>query len=129
MFKSKKIIILATLSLIACLCIGIISAYGFSESSSSNNSQLPDFLKPGHKTPPPKGEPLEGKIVLKARGKKILVTSIRDYYQNKEYYDRKYGLGDYWREDHSPIEPKGIEYNPVPYAEKNGWPKVFVDKE
>jgi len=49
------------------------------------------------------------------------------YFNNKKYYDQKFGLGKQWRKDHSPVEPKDIKYNPAPSALAKNYPKIFVE--
>lgn len=64
--------------------------------------------------------------VMKANGKLLFITTSGDYFQNEEYYNKKFGLGKYWREDHRPVEPDDIEYKPHLSAIKKDYPKVYI---
>jgi len=75
-----------------------------------------------------KGIPLDDhKVIIKADGKKILTTTSGDYYDNKVYYNKKYGLGKFYRTNHTPIEPKDIQYKPHPTAIERGYPIIHIN--
>lgn len=74
------------------------------------------------------GEPiLDSKFVFKVGDDVLFTTTSGDYYGNKEYYNKKFGLLDQWRNDHTPIKSTGIEYKPHPSAIENGYPKINWD--
>lgn len=70
---------------------------------------------------------LEHKFVYKVGDAVLFTTTSGDYYSNKEYYNKKFGILGQWRDNHTPIEPTYIEYKPHSSAIEKGYPKINWD--
>ncbi|HZK12030.1 MAG TPA: hypothetical protein VFD10_06740 [Atribacterota bacterium] len=112
----KKTVLISFLLIFMSL---IASSAAYAGVSSPSNSQ---FFK--HE----KGVPgtLYTINMIDQNGNKIFSTAAGDYEANKRYYNEKFGLGKYWRNSHSPIEPKNIKYHADSSLKDKNLPKVYV---
>lgn len=115
--KRQTMIFLVALLMVICS----VSVIAF---AADHSNLVPEFLKPDHSTPPPEGEPMyEAEFNLVLDEKVVLTTTIGDYFANKDYYQRKFGFGEHWRETHEPIEPQEVKYYPHWSLQGTDYPK------
>lgn len=115
------------------LIFGVTSIYNVSEVAEATTGvkkhDIPYLTNPEKFVKPKKGEPVKGIIEVKANGVPLFETTLNDYFKNKEYYQKKFGVGKYWRDKHTPVEPQDIIYIPDSEAKEKGYPKIKIEKD
>lgn len=115
--KLKKIILVTVPLLLAVLIIASINLGAFANS----NNELYDIPDPGPKVNATK--------VMYKWGVKLFTTTTFDYRENQEYFDKRFGIGEYDRIEFNIIETNEVKYNPHPSAIEKNYPIVHVETD
>lgn len=117
--KNKKIVAFMVVTVFVLCTISVALA--------ASNRPIPYINNPQDFKRPPMGGISDGDITCYANGIKLFRTTMKDYDLNREYFDRKFGIGKHWRENRALQEFRDISYKPHKSAIENGYPIIYID--
>jgi len=120
-----------SIKIMICLMI-IASIFGSSYvyAQSQKHHYIPYEENTDAFTTPEKGKPLLNvKMRVWAEEELLFETTCGDYTENREYYNKKFGIEDYWRDNHYPVEPEDIIYKEHYTVKDTPYPIIYIEEQ